>query len=526
MGSISRAFYNKYLYGSYNAIRRASAFTISGSVLLQQVNIHTESDANRSQVSQQSAETGEGFDGDEDDKEVYNAKIIHSSLLQRLKVPRNQCVVPVLQSWIEAGNELGVYEMKIACTRLKCQKKYKQALEVADWILKEKPFELVESHYAWWLYYRGKVHGYEEAEKAFSLIPPEFQKEVIYCRLFDIYLEYDKVDEAEGIIKRMKDQQVSVPVYICNNLITFYDKNFSQVKIPALLEVMEKEKISFNKETYNVLLACNLRDSDGKGMESMFGLMKADMSVKPDFVSYTTVASAYLFAGQNEKALAALQEAERDLEEHPATVKKLMKLMSLYGSLKKGEDVDRLYQRLKCIPGQRSVLSYLCAIEAYGEAGLVDSSEEIMKEMELQRGFNNRVQYNALIGMYCKNGMVKKAEKVLKKLHNPNIITYTYLLLGYLKTEQLEKVASIFKNVETDIRAIAFDCQFFLSRRLVLTMHDIVGFLGEKGDEKHAKALLHALEASNFQNFPRSYHFIRKAYEQSFGCSWLCQEER
>lgn len=115
---------------SYNAIRRASAFTISGSVLLQQVNIHTESDTNRSQVSQQSAETGEGFDGDEDDKEVYNAKIIHSSLLQRLKVPRNQCVVPVLQSWIEAGNELGVYEMKIACTRLKCQKKYKQALEV------------------------------------------------------------------------------------------------------------------------------------------------------------------------------------------------------------------------------------------------------------------------------------------------------------------------------------------------------------------------------------------------------------
>eukprot|EP00250_Pteridium_aquilinum_P009949 c19048_g1_i1 orf=256-1857(+) len=530
MRSMLRAYHVRNLYGSYHTFRRSSAHTISSLVLLQQTTSHTASDTNLGGVLQQRGDARTGLDSDEDEKEttkeLQHASTINSLLLEHIRVPRNQPIVSVLESWIDAGNDLGVYQMKMIFTRLEWQKKYEQALELSDWLIKEKPFELVEPHYARWLYYLGKVDGYEKAESGFSRIPLEFQKEVAYCRLFDIYLEYHKVDEAEGIMKRMKTQQISVPVYMCNNLITFYDKNLLGDKIPVLLKIMEEENILFSKQTYNILLACKSRNFDIVGMEHIWGLLKADTSVKPDFVSYTTLASAYFFAGQHAKAFAASQEAERDLEEHPATVKKLMKLITLYGSLKKEEDVGRVYQKLKYMPGQTSIPSYLSAIEAYGEAGLMDSAEEVMKEMELQRGMHHLVQFNTLLGVYCKNGKIKKAEEVLKKLsrkHKPDISTYSFLLFGYLKSGQSEKAEKIFTNVVTIIRGIGFNCDAIVSREWLLTIHRIVGLLGEKGDEKHAKSLLHALEASKFQNSPRSYHLIRKAYEQSFGCSWLDQ---
>lgn len=477
---------------------------------------------------QQKRDAGKEEEKEEDiSRELPHAPSINNLLLEQIQVPRNQSLLPAILSWIEGGNELSQYQMKAVFTRLEWQKKFSQALEVSEWLLKEKPFEPVEHHYARWLYYMGKVHGPDKAEKALSLIPVEFQREVTYCRLFDIYMEYHKVDEAQGIMKRMKDQQIPVSVYICNNLITFYDKNTLQSRIPVLLKEMEEQNIAFSRHTYNVLLACNARNFDMKGMEKVWDHLKADLSVKPDFVSYSTLASAYFFAGLHKKAISALDEAEKHVPEHLTTAKMLMTLISLYGSLRKGEDVGRLYQKLKDMPGQRSIPSYVCTMEAYGEAGFVDCAEEVMKEMELQRGWYHLVQYNALLGVYCKKGLMEKAEEVLKDLlaanHKPDTITYSYLLLGYVRTDQLEKAMRNFENLVMAIRSLAFNWEAFVSREWLLAAHCIIGLLAEKGDAKHAKLLLDELEAAKFHKFPRAYHFIRKAYERSFGCHLLDQ---
>ena len=78
-----------------------------------------------------------GRNEDDKDEESMNGtseflkdRTINKLLLDQIKVPRNQSILPSLLRWIEVGNELGQYQMKAIFTRLEVEKKYAQALEV------------------------------------------------------------------------------------------------------------------------------------------------------------------------------------------------------------------------------------------------------------------------------------------------------------------------------------------------------------------------------------------------------------
>ena len=393
---------------------------------------------------------------------------------------------------------------------------------MSEWLLKEKPIQLVETHYARWLYYVGKVHGPEKAEASFALLPSKFQGEVLYCRLFDVYLDHHKVEKALHIIDIMRVHNLPLPVYIFNNLITFYEKNNLQSRIPELLKMMEKENVTFNVYTYNILLAWSARNLDMENLEKHWANMLRDDLVKPDFVSYSTLASAYLLSGLHEKAISSLRIAEHHLLGRSLTPKRLMNLISLYGWLKQGEDVNRVYKKLKEMPGQRSISSYVCTIEAYGEVGLFENAECVAMEMELQRGWHHLAQYNSLLGVYCKQGKIEKAEEVLKKLlafgHRPDTITYTYLLLGYLKANELEKAMVNFDSIVDAIKGIKFNWEAFVSNEWLHTAKSVIDVLAMRGDKKHAELLMDELEAVEFHLIlPRAYRVIEKAYATSFG---------
>ncbi|KAI5066723.1 hypothetical protein GOP47_0019347 [Adiantum capillus-veneris] len=516
MRSIARAFYIRSLSSSHG---RMPACTIGPFLISHYSRLCCGSDSERDA-------TETGFNTDEY-KKGFKSNFL---FLERLQgVPRNQPLVPMLQSWIKAGHHLGPVEMRLIFGKLEWKQKYSQALEVMEWLLKERPFEPEEHNYARWLIYLGKVGDYGKVERAFKDIPFEYLKEVVYCRLFDVALEHKKLSKAIGVMKSMRKQDIPVPVYMFNNLIKYYVSNSMPDKVHVLLRLMEEQNIEYDLQTYNTLLSLSSRKADMEGMEKIWGHLQADISVRPDFVSYATMASAYFFAGQHEKASAAARKAERLLTGKAATVVRLKKLIVMHGLLKQEEGVSRIYRRLKTVPGKTSIFSYTCVVEAYGEAGLVDKAEEVMKEMELQKRMDHLAQFNTIIGVYCKNGMLKKAEEFLEKLeknHKPDVITHSHLLLGYLKSEQLEKALEKLKKVIVLVKDGTADRSVFELRAWLLIIQSVIGLLGERGDKKIVDILLTALQEANFVNFPSSYKFITRAYEQSFGCAWLGQAEK
>ncbi|MCO5593583.1 hypothetical protein L7F22_047598 [Adiantum nelumboides] len=396
-------------------------------------------------------------------------------------------------------------------------------LQVVEWLLKERPFEPVEDNYARWLLYLGKVSGYEKVERAFEDIPSEFQNDMVYCRLFDVALFNNKLTKAIGVMKRMRKQELPVPVYMFNNLITYYARNSLLYKLPGLLRLMEEQDIPYNLQTYNTLLSLTSKRADLEHMEEVWGLLQADDCMKPDFVSYSILASAYFFAGQHKKSLSAARKAERHLRGKGLTVLMLKKLIVMNGLLKQGESVSRIYRKLKALPGKTSVFSYTSVIEAYGEAGLVDKAEEVMQEMELQCNMQHLVQYNTMIGVYCKNGMVRNAEEVLEKLltnHKPDIVTHSHFLLGYLKSEEYERALQKLNALVNLVKGCKFDWFVFGSRSWLLSIHSAIGLFAERGDKEHANLLLTTLQETDTESFPSSYKFLTNVYEQSFGCAW------
>ncbi|KAI5066140.1 hypothetical protein GOP47_0018764 [Adiantum capillus-veneris] len=75
--------------------------------------------------------TETGFNTDEY-KKGFKSNFL---FLERLQgVPRNQPLVPMLQSWIKAGHHLGPVEMRLIFGKLEWKQKYSQALEVLPFL--------------------------------------------------------------------------------------------------------------------------------------------------------------------------------------------------------------------------------------------------------------------------------------------------------------------------------------------------------------------------------------------------------
>lgn len=464
--------------------------------------------------------------GEESTQEDFSTASKATDLfLERLRVRRHQSVLDGLLEWIKEGNTLERRQIKALFTRLEWQKKFVQALEVSEWLMRQRPFELMEIHYALWLYYVGKVHGLSKAEESLLHIPLHFQKEVSYSKLFDLYLEDHKYEEARCILKRMKEQGVPVPTYFHNCLITFCDRNALEGTIPALLVEMKEQNIAFNIHTYNILLGWKAQNSGVEGLEEVWGLMKENPSVKPDCVTYSTLASAYIVGGLHDKAELALRNAEKHVPEGRTIVKNLPGLILLYGALGKGEDVERLYKKIRDLPRPTGISVFVDVMEAFGQAACVESAEQVMQDMVAERGWQHLNQYNTLLGVYCRNGLMEKAEEVLRNLiasnHRPNALTYSYLLLGYLKTDQPVRAMKYFELVLTGIKGLIFNWEIFVTKAWLHNARSIIELFARKDGMKHVELLLNELEAAKFHKFPKAYNSLRKAYKKSFGVAYV-----
>ncbi|CAM8879089.1 unnamed protein product [Rhodiola kirilowii] len=317
-----------------------------------------------------------------------------------------------------------------AINRLRKLKLNKRALEVMEWVIRERPYRPKELDYSYLLEFTTKLHGMEQGEKLFS--------------------------------RKMREFGHPISHLVFNRLII-------------------------------------LHSSPGrrKNVKKILMQMKADKQQLHAAARLYTVAETYVEAV--EKSMTGDNWSTLDV------------LLILYGYLGRAKGVEQTWSAVCKLQNVRAK-SYMLMIEAMGRIGDISRAEEIWAEMKTSKGLKLTDQFNSMISVYCKHGMIAKASKLYKEMKasglKPNSITFRNLALGCLKADLIDEA---FKTLELEI-TVGTSRRVKMSTPWLETTLQMVDVFAEKGDVRNVEKLFEDLKRGSFTRYTFVYNTLMKAY--------------
>ncbi|XP_057873557.2 pentatricopeptide repeat-containing protein At1g07590, mitochondrial isoform X2 [Cryptomeria japonica] len=387
------------------------------------------------------------------------------------------------------------------------------AMKVAEWVVRERPYKLKEIDYSYLLEFTAKVHGMDRAEKLFMHIPSEFQNELLYNNLVMACLERRLIGKTLQYMKKMREQSLPIAPMIYNKLILLNESLGHKKSIHSILVQMKADGVAPNTRTYNILLKIKSRDYDIEGIQNVFDKMNQG-NVSPNEITYCILANAYAIARLYAAAESFVEAAEKT--KTGTNWSTLDILMSLYGSLRKEDDLKRTWELVKKLPNIRRK-SYILAVEAFGKIGCIDKAEEIWQELML-KGEKSTEHYNAIISVYGRHGLIQKAAHIFREMrassYKPNAITFHHLILCCLKADLVDeglKSISMAENYPVNNRVQ-------LSTPWLETTLLIVETFANKGNVEFAEKFFTDITKSKYCRYTFVYNTLLKAYVKANLC--------
>ncbi|MED6220575.1 hypothetical protein PIB30_046120 [Stylosanthes scabra] len=241
-----------------------------------------------------------------------------------------------------------------------------------------------------------------------------------------------------------------------NEMMKLYLATCEYMKVPLVIEQMKRNRIPCNVLSYNLWMnACGEGGRQGVAdVEKVFRLMQNDFNVRVGWSSLATLANVYMKAGQSEKAIMVLKNAETKL----STCNRLGYhfLITLYTSLGKKEEVLRLWDASKVVYGGISCANYICILTSLVKLGDIIEAKRIFTEWESNcKKYDIRVS-NVLLGAYMRKGLIEDAELLhahtLEKGGCPNYKTWEILIEGFVKSQKMDKAIVAMKRALTMLK--------------------------------------------------------------------------
>lgn len=377
-----------------------------------------------------------------------------------------------------------------------------------EWVIRERPYRLEELDYSYLLEFTMKLHGVAQGESLFSRIPFEFQNELLYNNLVLGCLEKGLIRLSLALMKKMRELDYSISYLVFNRLIILHSSPARKKAIPKILTQMRADKLVPHVSTYNILLKMEANDHNIEGLVKVFGDMRRAM-IEPNEITYCILAVAHAVARLYTACEAYVQAIEKNMTGNNWSTLDI--LMILYGHLRKQKDLERIWgliQELAFVRGK----SYVLAIEAFGKIGNLDSAEKVWLEMASDKGLKSSEQFNSMIGVYCRNGLITKATGLYKEMEKngckPNAITFRHLALGCLKAGLMkEAVRTLELGAEYSVSAKVWGSAPWLE-----TTFFILEIFADKGDVENVEKLFEELKRANYTRYAFVYNALIKAY--------------
>ncbi|KAG7630837.1 Pentatricopeptide repeat [Arabidopsis suecica] len=297
-------------------------------------------------------------------------------------------ITTVLEQWLQLqqqqGKQLNPSLLRGIVEKLRSSNRPRQALEVSDWMVEQKIYNLPEDFSARF-HLTEKVLNLEEAEKFFESIPENMRFESMYNSLLRSYARQSgekALKKAESIFKKMKKLGLLLRPSPYNSMTSLYSSLGNRDKVDEILREMKENNVELDNVTVNNALRVYAAVSDVATMDKFLADRKE--ITRLDGLTMLAMAKAY-------------------------------ELMSLYGEAGEIEDVYRVWDKYKATrekdnEGFRTLIGSLLKLGDTKGAEKIYYNEWECSGLE----FDNRIP-DMLVSGYREKGMVMKADKLVNK---------------------------------------------------------------------------------------------------------------
>ncbi|KAK2639093.1 hypothetical protein Ddye_026888 [Dipteronia dyeriana] len=355
-------------------------------------------------------------------------------------------LVPVLDKWVQEGNQLKELELQRIVRVLRSHKRYSQALQVSEWMRNSDDLQFSVGDRAVQLNLIGRVRGLEAAESYFNSLSDEDKIDKIYGALLNCYVREGLVDKSVSHMQKMKEMGFAGALNY-NDLMCLYKSSGQLEKVPEVLSDMKKNGISPDSFSYRICMKAYAARSDISSMESILQEMESQPNITMDWISCSAVANIYIKAGLKEKALIYLKKCEEKISKDPVGYDHLI---SHYASLGNKDEMMRLWGLQKTECKKHTNRDYITMMGSLVKIGELEETEKLLMEWESScHCFDFRVPNVLLIG-YCQKGMIENAEELLRDIvkrgKTPVPSSWSIIAAAYLDKHNMEKAFECMKE--------------------------------------------------------------------------------
>ncbi|KAG2576945.1 pentatricopeptide repeat-containing protein At1g07590, mitochondrial-like isoform X3 [Panicum virgatum] len=357
------------------------------------------------------------------------------------RVERAASVCAAMRGWMADGRAVHRGHVFHAVNRLRRHRQHRTALQVMEWIMRERPYKL-------------------------------------------------------RIPERAALQQ---PCHRCFG---------SGKTISKILSQMKADRVTPHTSTYNILLKIQANEHNIDGVARVFNDMKR-AKIEPSEITYGILAIAHAVARLYTVCQTYVEAIENSMTGTNWSTLEI--LLILYGYLGKEKELKRTWEIMQGLPHIRSK-SFILAIEAFGKVGSIEQAEKIWVNINSTKKLSLTEQFNSILSVYCRHGIVDKASAVFKEMRasgcQPNAITYRHLALGCLKSGLVKEALNTMDMGKKEV----VTKKVRSSTPWLETTHMLLENFAEIGDLENAKRVYGELSESKYCRNSFVYNTLLKAY--------------
>jgi pentatricopeptide repeat protein len=321
-------------------------------------------------------------------------------------------------------------------------------------------------------------------------------------------LELGLIKLSYGYMRKMRELSLPISPYVFNRLIILHSSEGRRKTISKILAQMKASRVTPHTSTYNILLKIQANEHNIDGVARVFSDMKR-AKIEPNEITYGILAISHAVARLYTVSQTYIEAIKNSMTGTNWSTQEI--LLILYGYLGKEKELKMTWNLMQGLPHIRSK-SFTLAIEAFGKVGSVEQAEEIWGEIKSTRKLRLTEQFNSMLSVYCRHGLVDKASAVFKEMRasgcQPNAITYRHLALVCLKAGLVKQALNTMDMGKKEV----VTRKVRSSTPWLETTHLLLENFAEIGDLENAKRVFAELNESKYCRNSFVYNTLLKAY--------------
>nr|XP_043611196.1 pentatricopeptide repeat-containing protein At1g02150-like [Erigeron canadensis] len=354
----------------------------------------------------------------------------------------------VLNQWENEGKSVTKWELCRLVKELRKYGRFRLAFEIYEWMNKRADrFIMAPSDAAIQLDLVSKIDGILGAEDYFKNLKDDQIDKRVYGALLNAYVHARKKEKAESLLVQMKEKGYANHALPYNVMMTLYMNLKDYGKVETLISEMMQNNIPLDLYSYSIWITSRGSEGSVERLEEVFERMKQDMSVKPNWTTYSTLSTVYMKLGELRKAEDCLRQIETKISGRYRIPYHY--LLSHYGSIGRKEEVKRIWETYKTVFQYIPNMGYNAVISAFVRMDDIEEAENLYDEwLSVKTTYDARIG-NRLLGWYVRQGYTGKAESFFEELlktGKANSSSWEIIGEGHIKDKRLSEALDCFEK--------------------------------------------------------------------------------